>query len=620
MLYTGLTFILVALIAYTWLQRNFFSALLHFACTIIAGAFAFALWEPVAFMLMGAAPQRGFGTFLADDALGISLALLFGASVILLRIAVDKLVPKAVVVSDSVNMIGGGVVGLGIGVLTIGILSISLSHLRLKPSIMGYQPIEFSSAPESRGSVIRSTPIFRPYVDEITGTFYEYVSRGTLRPINNEPLGKWHPDLYDNGALLRTTFDEKSRNTLRPEDFKVIDRYTLGDLEEGRGLGTLLGKDKMNPSGRPVSPIYIDGQKYEGGRGHIEGITVRFLSTAKEKGSGAQVVVGNTQIRLLVEKDGVTKSVFPAAVISQGESATADKYRWRYDGKNVFIASVGGASEAEMTFEFAVEHGYTPIAIYVKGVRRHLDGSLAKPSRHFTTTPKRDDFYSSSLATANQLNRRSAVQVKISRKATGLPRRGETTWIQAGIQTGATLGFNIKKGNQRSLQIQKDDSSRSGYFIVDGIETFDRKLTDQSSRGLNKALRVNRFISTSDVAIVKIDVGASDLMTLQSSNAQNAPQDQPLRLYDASGVLNYEAVGYIYKSDQFYKIRYTPADALRGMNDLAAAGALPSQSKPGELQLIFRVSAGAEIIGFGIGNKMLVDWSETPILIESGRR
>ena len=101
---------------------------------------------------------------------------------------------------------------------------------------------------------------------------------------------------------------------------------------------------------------------------------------------------------------------------------------------------------------------------------------------------------------------------------------------------------------------------------------------------------------------------------------RTGPVDLTLRLYDARGVLNYEAVGYIYKSDQYYKIRYTPAAALRGMNDLAAEGALPSQSKPGTLQLIFRVSAGAEIIGFGVGNKMLVDWSETPILIEGDRR
>ena len=109
-------------------------------------------------------------------------------------------------------------------------------------------------------------------------------------------------------------------------------------------------------------------------------------------------------------------------------------------------------------------------------------------------------------------------------------------------------------------------------------------------------------------------------MTLQSSNAKNAPQNQPLRLYDENGVISYEAIGYVYKDEQFYKIRYTPADALRGMNDLADAGALPSQSKPGELNLLFRVSAGTRIIGFGVGNKMLVDWSETPILVEGPRR
>ena len=88
MVFTGLTFVVVILIAYTWLQRGFFSAVLHFACTIIAGAIAFALWEPVAFAIMDLAPQRGFATFLADNALGISLAVLFGE-----RAAVHALVP-----------------------------------------------------------------------------------------------------------------------------------------------------------------------------------------------------------------------------------------------------------------------------------------------------------------------------------------------------------------------------------------------------------------------------------------------------------------------------------------------------------------------------------------------
>lgn len=609
-----LTYVLVLLLAYTWMTRGFFPALLHLACTIVGGAIAFAFYEPAAYFLMDIAPRRGIGTMLADGAFGISLGLLFALSVVLARLAVDKLVPKNVVVSDRLNNIGGGVCGLGIGVLTIGMLVISVSHLRFGPALLGFSHLEYSTDSRSRGSIVRSSTMLRPYVDKITATFYERASMGSLRPINDEPLGKWHPGIDEEGAMLRMTFDKKSRTVLRPGDFTVTGRYTLGDVDTGSKLDDFLKRDTLNPSGKAQGAAFLDGEIIT--RGHIEGYTVRFKSSAKEKGSGAQVVVGNGQVRLLVEKGGTTKTVFPVAVISQGESATPDKYRWRFDANEVFIASVGGASEAEMTFEFAVPHGYTPIAIYVKGVRRVLDGNLAGADRHFTSTTERDNYFAQDFGEGQKLNDRSARRVRIVGDSSRRSRRGELRLRDAGIQTGSTIGFTIAKGQERSLTIRKDESSRGGYFITGGEETFILKTIRESGRGLNRSLRINRFDTPDDVVIVQLNVTRGAVMSLMSTAAQNAPQDEPLRLYEEGGVLYYDAVGYVYEDSQYYKIRYTPADALRGMNDLADKGALPSQSKPGKLRLLFRCSRGSKVVGFGIGDKMLVDWRDTPVTID----
>ena len=39
--------LIVLLIAYWWASQGLFDAFIHFVCVVIAGALAFAFWEPV---------------------------------------------------------------------------------------------------------------------------------------------------------------------------------------------------------------------------------------------------------------------------------------------------------------------------------------------------------------------------------------------------------------------------------------------------------------------------------------------------------------------------------------------------------------------------------------------
>ena len=54
MILSILIIIVIALTAFWWSNQGTFSAFLHMLCCLVAGAVAFAAWEPVAYLLLGA--------------------------------------------------------------------------------------------------------------------------------------------------------------------------------------------------------------------------------------------------------------------------------------------------------------------------------------------------------------------------------------------------------------------------------------------------------------------------------------------------------------------------------------------------------------------------------------
>lgn len=75
--------LLVLLIAYWWANQGLFDAFIQLICVVIAGALAFALWEPITigFLLSGG----GFDSY----AWGVSLGFLFLGLLFLLRFVAD---------------------------------------------------------------------------------------------------------------------------------------------------------------------------------------------------------------------------------------------------------------------------------------------------------------------------------------------------------------------------------------------------------------------------------------------------------------------------------------------------------------------------------------------------
>jgi hypothetical protein len=559
-----------------WAARGFFSALIHMVCTIVAGAIAFAAWEPVTMLLMQS------GGSLIDWAHGLGLALPFALSLIVLRLGTNALLPKNVDLDGITNLAGGAVCGLIAGTLTVGIFVISLGYLRLETTIMGYEPITFSN----NGSLVRTGGLLMP-ADKLTATFYSVMSDSTFR--TEENLAKWHPDLQDEGPLLRINFDKgKSRHTHAPDSFQVLRRYTV----DGPGIFS----DSFEP-GKKHGYTYMDGTQATEGNSVIEGYSVTFRPGANEK--SGRVIVGNAQVRLVVQKqDGSSMAIQPLAVISEADSAKVQYGRWRYEGQEPFIATMGGRNESPMSFEFVVPKGAKPLGLYVKGIR--ADVSKMEPNPALKSIEARDTM----ARNGGFAPREAALAVKAENAV-----KKKATQVSAFITTGNNLpsGIVFQKDDLQGLSA---DDTRS---LVDGEGKFSRERLSQV-RNSDPALQVRKLAVPDDQVVVQVTVDArNDEWGFLAPVASAIDMDKGPRLVDENGI-SYSPYGYIYETATEVWVSLTPQAPITKVNQMP----ILTRSKPDQkLVLLFRVGRDQKLKYFAVGDQALLDMD--PPLATPGR-
>ncbi|MFI4881915.1 MAG: hypothetical protein ACIAQU_04955 [Phycisphaerales bacterium JB064] len=604
MLWTIFALAAVLIFTWVWVIRGFFSAFLHFLCVLAAGAVAFAVYEPLTLLILENAPDRGFLVILRDTAHGVALGMSFAISLVLLRVTVDKAVPANLKFNDNVEYVGAGVCGLGTGIITVGIILMSMSMMRFGPDKPTQSLIFTDEGGGARGSVVRNTSPFRPYVDEWTASVYSWMSRGTLA--TSEPLAKWHPNFQEMGSAMRTNYMGRARNASTPDEFRVIQWYALGDIDRGGNVQDLM-RDRWQPVNQRV--IGLDNQEIS--NGYIAGVVVEFDASAREVGGGAKIVLGNAQVRLVAEQadTGYTRAFHPSAVISQAEAEEKTLARFRFDADESFIASVGGGAKAVMAFDFALPRTYRPIAIYIRGVRKELD---KQPDATFTSTAQRDDAVTTfeyGGVNLDEMNTQYAVELETRRGREDLNPEEYFLYIQNTL-LGRLL---IKKGTERGLEVFKGDNDRS-YSIVGGVETF----TTPSLRGqfVDPGLRVGSFAETDDVRIVQVDVGRDSPLALNGDVFQNLSGNQAPMLVDDQGQL-YPPVGYVCVEDANTYIGFTPGQPI---NDLSALPFTVSSSRAvQDTYFIYRVSAGVQIVAMVADDMIVARW-EPGVAIEVRRR
>lgn len=583
------------LLAFLWSTRGFFSALVNLACTIAAGAIAFALWEPVGYKLLAMAPARGAMSALEGSAWGLALMIPFAVSYLVLRVVEMAVLRANVNVTTPVNYAGGGVCGLLASIICMGIVTLGLSNMRFGTEFMGHNAMAWSA----NGSVVRQNKLLLP-VDDITAGLYEALSERAFA--TDQPLAKWHPDFAEIGHSNRMTFgDGRNRNAMRPNQYQVAGRFTVKSAS-----GALNDVIRDPVTGNPQQLSTPTGDPFPA-QSRIEGFVVNFLSGASETGSG-KVSIGSPQIRLVCENaDGSQRETFyPIAVTSQADGTAPIYKRWLYNSEKTFIASVGGGAESVFAFEFVVPADMQPTALYVRGSRTEI-GTGVNQLGTFSSPAARDASLSNlkNFATgAGGGSSGSAGDIDVS-KATTMRVDPQTRSVP-GMQLGNNTPFQIQKGLHNPLQITETEDRNSGGKVIGGEKVWTVKEVSEMQGPLEKPLRISQFEVEEDLILMQVDV-AYDAQRNAAPFSLGGPlvrdQDRTARvvLVDTNGQ-TYSAVGLNFNDGENITLRMTPGQPLTTLADIDKYARV-SESRPEvQIRLFFRITRGVTIKHFVVGN------------------
>lgn len=594
----------IGVLGYLWSARGFFSAFLHLINVLVAGAIAFAFWEPAAGAVLGATGAQ----LVTDVAIGGTLIILFAVSLTVLHLAVTALVPGNLVLKPVHDLIGGGACGAAAAFVTSGVLVIGLSHVRLPRDFMGYRPV----VSDSSGSVIRAAGLLVP-ADRLTAALYRQLSVTAFS--TPDSLAYWHPLLAERGHLNRSaTKDAVLKSTLRPADVTLAGRYTIG-RQSNVPLAQYLaeaGEARQNVRGIDGS----DAATAYGGQAYVEGVGLVFGSGARESGNAQIIYAPGHAVLLMSRGDGSPLEPFlPFGLVSQAEGSTQNLGRWRFDGQDAFVASVGAGANPVVFFEFLVPKTnppLSPVAIDVRGVRIDLttpetrDTSQPAPITPFDEFPSpadRLDAVASGLLREQAIAQRTALNTDGAAVVSVNPQN-----FQEALRVTQAFFPALNKGVISGLTF--DDDNR----IIDG-EWVGRPSGAQS-QVIDRNLRVAEFGKPNDIVVIQLDVSGQGndfgLLSARSGEASGAP------LLIAADGQQFECVGWLYNTATEIRVRYTPSRPVRQKSELPSLSSTRDDQK---LVLIFRAALNTSITSYAIGSTVIATL-ERPIELDTqqGRR
>ena len=340
---------LVLLIAYWWSNEGLFSAVLHMVCVITAGAFALALWEPLTMWIMSG------GSF-DNYAWGFSLVGVFAITLLVLRVASDKIAPANIQFPSWANLAFGGAAGFVSGVLSVGICLIGAGYVQSTNNIMDYR----GTARAEAGKEIEK--VNAPWLDVtyLTSAFYSKLSVGTLHPdlFGGMPLQQFNPRMDEQATLLRDT------------------------VQEGNGQISIMRRDAE----------VLTFAKSENGLAIVQ---VKFAPSARD--FNKQLVLAKSQVRLVdeVRNGNEPKVYFPDSWKQKVQNATTKDFSeelFVFDGISSYATSIPGQSEIMLTFVFDTRNArLNPKFIQIRGTRFELTKTIELTSADAVVFLTNDD-------------------------------------------------------------------------------------------------------------------------------------------------------------------------------------------------------------------------------------
>lgn len=494
--------LLVLLIVYWWASAGAWSAFLHMLCVVIAGALAFALWEPVAYLMV----PTGF----SDYALGTSLLGLFTILLVVLRLAVDRLVPANLQFPRAASFLVGGTFGLVSGVLTMGIFVIGCGFLQSSARVGDVEGwLRRSDVPKAPTIGNDGAPLMK--LVQITTNFYGFLSWGSFTPwLGGGTLRTHHPDLARAAlSLHRDSFNGGTGRTgIDPRAVSGLQVFDAGQAALDPGVGattqpTIAVQFKVNQDG-------FDG-------------------------NGQQFVLAASQAYLVGEgANGRATYAYPLAWKQSTESG--EERMFFYNSPTNYATSVPGAGEASFTLLFPKNdlNGQKPRYVSLKGVRFPIQAIKSGGD---------------ALAVGGARPQEVKEDTGITALSSGIE-LPDPTWSLPNV-----LNSNDKGG----LTLDGEN------YILSGEQRFDRK----PSASVGEDLRIRGFKPAEGTRVVRVDCSATDggvrlwpEVNEWVREAGAAAQDGRIALVDSKGV-KYYAVGYAEDDGMYLMIKSSGGSAFR---------------------------------------------------------
>lgn len=547
MLFVLLIFALVLIIAGVIARQGFLSAFLHFLCVIVAGAIAFALWEPLTNSMLDS--TGGFAKYLS----GTVLAMVFLLSLTALRMSTDQLVPENINFTKTIDLAGASLFGLASALLSVGIVTIAVGFLQFGVGGFGYTGWARDKA-SGEPAKISSMPLFPAIA---TARFYELLSVGSFRPmIKGAPLAQANPGIDKiSWSLARDGSKGDSgqgRMWIQPKSIKIP--------ANGFMYAEKLSSISLDPNFPRFTGAYI----------------LRLEVNISAFDNGNQFSLSGSQVRLIAPPQTSRGGVETSYPTLFSEATKSGQRVFAFDDTGNFVTSMAGKQAITFGLIFngtdlgpPTDGNYT---LQIKGLR------VALPPVELVTTA--EALAAASGGTANL------------RPPSGLGRPLPSKDCEVSSKLPMSLSYNMRGG------LSIDDEN----FVTYGIAQFD---TNMRNVGVSKSLRVTDFFEPEGTRIVQLNVARGAVIDSEKYRRDNRA-NEAIVLVDKAG-MTFRPIGYVLKGPQNTDILIEPTQPIMSIE---AMPKLPSAGTT-TMRLLFRIPIGAVLREVRVGDEAIATLNVT---------
>ena len=365
------------------------------------------------------------------------------------------------------------------------------------------------------------------------------------------PMHQWTNNFYDmlSVGAFRTGRPIKQYH---PDLWKHAQSLVRDGYEN---KGRLVGKTTINPAAVQVKNLYnANNERY----------AVELSFDAKAFDLGTMLTIGRSQIKLIGDVRGTTRKAPVAYPDAWSQETSAAPGRFLFDDKSHYITSVPARQSATVVVEFPASElqNTPPRFLMIKGTRFTLP--QAKPAGPDLTA---------ALSASS-----SSGTTTVDASARAIPDTDLTISHLIPVQIGT---------NRMPGTLERSEEN----YLTAGRGTA-RKGQERPPR----SLRIQGIDQPADTCVLQLDVSRGTVCDVEAARTRSGETATPL-LVDSNGQ-TFKPIGYILDRGDEVEIFLNPSVPINALNELPS---LPTAGTH-TMKLIFRVTKGATIAGFKVGD------------------